>query len=163
MPELINDGCPFCIENGKLDVLAWYPGFDPVEDAEILLVRDAVFTDVYLGIPRVHCERYSQLPRDFTQRLKRMLVMFDGDREIILTTNLGLPAKRAAGTSVQTVAHMHTKIILVPNDISVLGLTSYHRLERELQTVLPGTSITELVMSAVQAAELRRDNDYGLN
>lgn len=158
MPEQVHDGCPFCIDNGKLEAIAWLPSWREPLRANAYLVRDTGFPelDVYLIIPFNHVETLTDLPNDWAVSVKALVQQIPGNngtREIITTTNFGTPERRADGTSVQTIAHLHTKVVLVPKDMSVLGLTSYHALESRVRERF-GISLRELVESVLTGEDV---------
>jgi diadenosine tetraphosphate (Ap4A) HIT family hydrolase len=122
MSTPINNGCPFCPENGKVKILFQN------ETAYLIAVLDSegkVMTGCYFIIPKMHITSVRNLPAGWQESVNQLLGkipdIVDGRQPFNLSYNEG----EAAG---QRVAHVHMWVILRDDDESLpsygLGLNA---------------------------------------
>jgi diadenosine tetraphosphate (Ap4A) HIT family hydrolase len=121
MSSLINGGCPFCIENGKVNILFQN------DTAYLIAVLDGggnVMTGCYFIIPKMHITTVRKLPSGWQESVNQLLGNIPGVDEGH-PFNLSYNVENAAG---QRVAHVHMWVIMRSHDSTLpsygLGLAA---------------------------------------
>lgn len=134
--------CPFCYQNGRLNIVAHYPPRLPVEEATAYLVLavNAPNEDDYLVIPGNHAEGEDELPDDFTAACKDLRGFIPWMGEATRDPRNPAAAGYHTGTNYgasagQTLVHVHQWYSRVPAGYYVAGIATHTRDEVECQNV----------------------------
>ncbi len=122
MSTPINGGCPFCTENGKVNILFQN------DTAYLIAVLDGegkVMPGCYFIIPKMHIESVRQLPAGWQESVNQLLGKIPDIAHGRRPFNLSYNEEQAAG---QRVPHVHMWVIMRSHDSTLpsygLGLAA---------------------------------------
>lgn len=152
-PHKAIEGCPLCVKNGQLEVIAHYPPNVPVEAATALLVLAKGSYDDYLVVPGKHSETEDDLPNDFTVACNYLRKLIPWMKEATADPRNPDAAGYHDGTNYgasagQTVIHVHRWYSLVPEGFRVSGIATHTRNDVRCQDEL-GMNLQELLDSSI--------------
>lgn len=151
VPHTPTPGCPLCYGNGKLEVIAHWPLYVPVQAAAALLVKakDSPNGDDYLVIPGAHAVSEDELPDNFTAACNSLRKFIPWMEEAEADPGNPKAVSYRSGTnygrsSGQTIPHVHTWYVRTPADVHIPGVATMARDEQVCQERF-GLSVSELI------------------